>query len=46
MAKIWVDDTWYFGTKEMRDVQEEAIGKQIKVKFLYVPKESVGTDLD
>jgi hypothetical protein len=44
IAKIWTDDVRYFGTEAMRIDYEEKLGQKIKVKFLGVPGEFVGTD--
>ena len=46
IAKIWTDDVRYFGTEMMRKQYEEVIGRKIKVKFLGVPKEFVGTEFN
>jgi hypothetical protein len=44
IAKIWTDDVRYFGTEKARKEYEVEIGKKIKVKFLGVPREFVGTE--
>jgi hypothetical protein len=44
IAKIWTDDVRYFGTEKARKEYEVSIAKRIKVKFLGVPSEFVGTE--
>ena len=44
IAKIWTDDVRYFGTDGMRKQYEAQISEKIKVKFLGVPREFVGTE--
>ena len=43
--KIWTGDVRYFGTDALRKQYEEKISKRIKVDFLGVPKEFVGTEM-
>ena len=45
ICKIWTDDVRYFGTDTLRMEYEKLISKSIKVKFLGVPKEFVGTEM-
>jgi len=44
IAKIWTDDVRYFGTKNARERYEKKIASKIKVKFLGVSGEFVGTE--
>ena len=44
IANVWTDDVRYFGTDAMIRQYEEELKKHIKVKFLGVPKEFVGTE--
>jgi hypothetical protein len=44
IAHIWTDDVRYFGTDELLKRYEENLQKKIKVKFLGVPEEFVGTE--
>ena len=44
IANVWTDDVRYFGTDKMLKEYEEELQKHIKVKFLGVPKEFVGTE--
>ena len=44
IAKIWTDDVRYFGTDKMRKDYEDALSSNIKVKFLGIPREFVGTE--
>ena len=43
IINIWTDDVRYFGTDNMVKKYEENIQKSVKVKFLDVPGEFVGT---
>jgi hypothetical protein len=43
IINIWTDDVRYFGTDNMVKKYEENIQKSVKVKFLGVPGEFVGT---
>jgi hypothetical protein len=44
IAHVWTDDVRYFGTDNMVKKYEEQIQKSVKVKFLGVPGEFVGTE--
>jgi hypothetical protein len=44
IVNIWTDDVRYFGTDDMLKRYEENLQKKVKVKFLGVPKEFVGTE--
>jgi len=44
IAKIWTDDVRYFGTTNARLKYEKNIASKIKVKFLGVSGEFVGTE--
>jgi hypothetical protein len=44
IAKIWTDDVRYFGTENARKKYEKQIASKIKVKFLGVTGEFVGTE--
>jgi hypothetical protein len=44
IAHIWTDDVRYFGTDDLLKRYEENLQKKIKVKFLGVPEEFVGTE--
>ena len=44
IAHIWTDDVRYFGTEDLLDRYEKNLQKKIKVKFLGVPEEFVGTE--
>ena len=46
ICKIWTDEARYFGTDRLRKQYEERISKRIKVKFLGVPKDFVGTEVN
>ena len=45
IVNIWTDDVRYFGTDNMLKQYEENLQKHVKVKFLGVPKEFVGTEI-
>ena len=45
ICKIWTGGVRYFGTGTLRMKYEDLISKRIKVKFLGVPKEFVGTEV-
>jgi hypothetical protein len=44
IANIWTDDVRYFGTEDMLKRYEKNLQKKVKVKFLGVPGEFVGTE--
>jgi hypothetical protein len=44
IANVWTDDVRYFGTDDVIRKYEKDLQNNVKVKFLGVPGEFVGTD--